>query len=277
MVAREAPVVVPGAHDPLSARMVESAGFAATYIGSYATSAAAYGLPDVGALTLTELVEHARRVSRAVSIPVLADAEGGFFGAGNMWRTVQAFEEAGVCAVHVEDHAGGKHTSLGTALRALEDTLPLLRAALDSRTDPDFQIIGRTDALWVAGDLDEAVGRMQAFAEAGVDMVFPTGITPEQLARIRREVPCPVLVLGDLPPTSVAAIADAGADVIVYYSFTLAAASRGVGQALGKLERTGDVRTLDDELEDLGTLEARLGYGEYTDRALRYRRRQIPD
>jgi alkylation response protein AidB-like acyl-CoA dehydrogenase len=108
MVASAGPVVVPGAHDPRSARLVEAAGFAATYVGSYATSAAGHGLPDVGALTLTELAEHAHRVSRAVSVPVLADAEGGFFDAANMWRTVQAFQEAGVCGVHIEDHAGAK-------------------------------------------------------------------------------------------------------------------------------------------------------------------------
>jgi len=249
--------------------MVEAAGFAATYVGSYATSAAAHGLPDVGALTLTEVAEHAHRVTRAVSVPVLADAESGFFDAANVWRTVQAFEEAGVCGVHIEDHAGGKHTSLGTALRLLDETLTVLRAALEARTDPDFQIIGRTDAVWVTGDLDEAVRRMQAFAEAGVDMVFPTGISPEQLGRVRGDIPCPVLVLGDLPASSVRAMADAGADAIVYYSFTLSAATRGVDRALQRLQETGDVRELGDELEDAVTLEARLGYGEYTDRALR--------
>ena len=271
MVASVPPVVLPGAHDPLSARMVEAAGFAGTYIGSYATAAAAHGLPDVGALTLTELAEHAHRVSRAVSMPVLADAEGGFFDAANIWRTVQAFEEAGVCGIHIEDHAGGKHTSLGTALQPLDETLALLRAALDARTDPDFQIIGRTDASWATGNLDEAVRRMRAFAEAGVDMVFPTGISPEQLSLVRGEIACPVLVLGDLPASSMRAIADAGADVIVYYSFTLSAATRGVGRALRRLQETGDVQELVEELEDAVTLEARLGYDEYTERALRYR------
>lgn len=270
MVGSAGPVVVPGAHDAFSARMVEAAGFAATYVGSYATSAAAHGLPDVGALTLTELAEHAHRVSRAVSVPVLADAEGGFFDAANMWRTVQAFEEAGICGVHIEDHAGAKHTRMGTALRPLEETLVVLRAALDARTDPDFQIIGRTDAVWVAGDLDEAVRRMQAFAAEGVDMVFPTGISPSQLAQVREEIPIPVLVLGDLPASSVRAMADAGADVIVYYSFTLSAATRGVARALQRLHETNDVRQLGEELEDAAILEARLGYETYTQRALRY-------
>lgn len=275
LVASDRPVVVPGAHDPLSARMVESAGFHAVYIGSYATSAAAYGLPDVGALTLTELAEHARRVSRAVSVPVLADAEGGFFDAATMWRTVQAFEDAGVCGVHIEDHAGGKHTSLSSGLRSLDDMLAVLRSAVDARSDPDFQIIGRTDAVWVRGDLDEAVARSLAFAEAGVDMVFPTGITPDQLAEVRAQIPCPVLVLGDLPKSSVAEMADAGADVIVFYGFTVTAAARGVGRALQALERTADVRELGSVLEDAATFEERLGYDEYAERVHRYYNRHV--
>lgn len=272
LVAGDRPVVVPGTHDPLSARMVESAGFHAVYIGSYATSAAAYGLPDVGALTLTELAEHARRVSRAVSVPVLADAEGGFFDAATMWRTVQAFEDAGVCGVHIEDHTGGKHTSLSGGLRPLDAMVPVLRAAVDARGDPDFQIIGRTDAVWTQGDLDEAVTRMLAFAGAGVDMVFPTGITPAQLAEVRAQIPCPVLVLGDLPKSSVTEMADAGADVVVLYGFTVTAATRGVGRALEELARTADVRELDSVLEDAATFEERLGYGDYTDRVHRYSR-----
>lgn len=270
LVANAEPVVVPGAHDPLSARMVESAGFPATYVGSYATAAASHGLPDVGALTLTEMAELAGRVSRAVSIPVLADAEDGFFDAPNVWRTVEAFETAGVCGVHIEDHAGGKHTSLGRTLRSLEETMSVVRAALDARTDPNFQVMGRTDAIWATDDLAEAVRRMQAFAEAGADMVFPTGISAEQLSAVRKEIPCPVLVLGDLPRTSVAEMSDAGADVIVYYSFTLSAAARGVSRALSRFRATGDVRMLDNELEDSVTLESRLEYDAYTERALRY-------
>lgn len=270
LVEGEGPLVVPGVHDPLSARMAEAAGFEAAYVGSYATSAAAHGLPDVGTLTLTELAEHARRVTRSTSVPVLADAEGGFFDAANMWRTVQAFEEAGVCGVHIEDHAGRKHTRLGTALRPLDETVSLLRAAVEARSDPDFQIVGRTDAVWVGGDLEQAVERMRAFAEVGVDMVFPTGVTPDQLATVRADIPCPVMVLGDLPASSVAAMGEAGADVVVHYSLTLRAAVRAVDRALQELRRTADVRLLDDLLEDPATLEARLGYADYTDRALRY-------
>lgn len=270
LVEDEETLVVPGAYDALSARMIESAGFSAAYIGSYATSATAHGLPDVGALTLTELAEHAARVSRAVSIPVLADAEAGFFDAANIWRTVEAFENAGVCGIHLEDHGGGKHTDAGRSLQPVGEVVARIQAAVDARSDPNFLVVGRTDAVWVSGNLDEAVGRMQAYAEAGADLVFPTGVTASQLVSVRKDIPGRVMVLGDLPRASLADLESAGADVVVYYALTLAAAVHGVGSALDALARTGDVRLLDAQLEDSSTLEARLDYGGYAARAARY-------
>ncbi|WP_104523550.1 isocitrate lyase/PEP mutase family protein [Blastococcus atacamensis] len=265
------PVVVPGAHDALSARLVEQAGYPAVYVGSYGTSAAAFGLPDVGSLTLGELADHAGRVARAVAVPVLADAEAGFFEPAGMWRTVDAFERAGVCGIHVEDHAGGKHTLEGRAVQPLELVVQRIRAAVEARTDPNFLVIARTDAIWATGNLDEALRRMAAFADAGADLVFPTGIDPATLARVRDQIPARVLVLGDLPPSSMAQLRDAGADVIVYYSFTVTAATRAISQALAGLRSTEDVRQLGDLLEDTDTFERRLPYDAYLARAQRYR------
>lgn len=270
LLQEETPLVIPGAHDAVSARMVEAAGFAATYVGSYATAASAHGLPDVGALTLTELAEHAGRVARAVSVPVLADAEAGFFEAPGIWRTVEAFERAGVCGVHIEDHAGGKHTPAGRALLPVETVVQRIRAALDARTDPEFRVIARTDAVWVLDDVDEAVRRMQAFTDAGADLVFPTGIDAPTLAAVRERIPNRVLVLGDLPRSDVADLGRAGADVVVLYGFTLTAAARGVTRALEALQRSGDLRLLDDVLEDSAAFEARLDYEQYTARVAAY-------
>lgn len=113
-------------------------------IGSYGTAASGYGLPDVGLLSLDELVGHAKAVVDAVKVPVIADAEGGFHDPANIWRTVRAFEDAGVSAIHIEDHAGGKHTELPQKLISLDLMLAKLRAALDARAaieegrpDPD--------------------------------------------------------------------------------------------------------------------------------------------
>ncbi|WDF35295.1 isocitrate lyase/PEP mutase family protein (plasmid) [Arthrobacter agilis] len=264
-------LVLPGAHDAVSARLVEAAGFGATYIGSYATSAAAYGLPDVGALTMTELAEHAGRVAQAVSIPVLADAEAGFYDAPGIWRTVESFERSGICGIHIEDHAGGKHTPEGRSLLPLETVVQRVRAAVEARTDPDFKIIARTDAMWVLDDVDEALRRMEAFAAVGADLVFPTAITPDALASVRDRIPCKVLVLGDLPPSSIAQMTEAGADVVLFYGFTLTAAASGISKALTALTETGDIRRMDHLLEDNQEFEARLGYDQYVKRASRYR------
>ncbi len=92
----------------------------------------------------------------------------------NLWCTVQAFEDAGVAAIHIEDHAAGKHTELGNRLIPLEPMVQKLRAALDARRDPRFEIIARTDAVWIHGDVGEAIRRMQAFATLGISFVFPT-------------------------------------------------------------------------------------------------------
>jgi methylisocitrate lyase len=264
------PLVLPGAHDALSARLVQDAGFDAVYIGSYGTAAAAYALPDVGLLTLGELTEQAQRVCRAVSIPVLADAEAGFYEAVNIWRTVDAFERAGVSGIHIEDHGGGKHTPLGRSLLPLDVVLARLKAAIAARTNPDFKIIARTDAVWVLGDVEEAVRRMQAFAEAGADLVFPTGIGCQDLAAIRHRIPCQVLVLGDLPPSGIQDMSVAGADVIVFYGLTLRAAAAGIGQALARFRQTGDMAGLYGLLEDTQAFERRLGYDQYVLRASEY-------
>src|SRR5207248_10341190 len=105
-------VFLPDSYDALSAKLVEEAGFELAYIGSSTTAAASYCLPDVCVVTLDELVRPSRAAPGAVTIPLIADAEGGFFEPPNIWRTVHAFEDAGVAAIHIEDHAGAKHTEL---------------------------------------------------------------------------------------------------------------------------------------------------------------------
>ncbi len=120
MIAAGRTLVLPGAHDPVSAKLIERAGFPAAYIGSYATAAASFGLPDVGLVTMEEMAAHAKRVADAVTIPVLADGENGWNNAANVWRTVRAFEQAGVCGIHIEDHEFGKHAEVPQVLLSTE-------------------------------------------------------------------------------------------------------------------------------------------------------------
>lgn len=261
-------LVVPGCHDPLSAMMIAEAGFPIAYVGSYATAAASLGLADVGALGLADVVDLAARVADAVDVPVVADAEGGFVEAANLWRTVRAFERAGVAAIHLEDHAGGKHTDLDQGLVPLARMEARLRAACEARSDPALQIIARTDAVWAADDPDEARRRLRAFAAAGADMLFPTGATPEMVAAFKAEVPGRYVVV-DGPGHPRFAGRETAADLVLFYGFSLFAAARGLGDALARFA-ADPAAPLDDRFEPLERFEGRLGYAAFTARARRY-------
>ena len=262
-------IAAPGATDALSARLIESHGFEAAYIGSYATAASRYALPDTGLLTLNDLATQARTIANAVKIPVIADAEGGFNDPANMWRTVQAFEQAGVAAIHIEDHEGpGKHTSLPQRLRPVEEAAARIKAAVEARSDPDFLIAARTDALWVGKELGEAVRRLKAYADAGADLVFPTLATPAQLAEIRRRVDKPLMIV-DLPKGTLEEEEKAGAAIVLYYGFSAMVQFDALNTALATFRRTRDANAVTGYRERVAELEDFIGYREYEARAQR--------
>jgi methylisocitrate lyase len=261
-------LVVPGAYDALSAKLVERAGFPAVYIGSYATSAAAYGLPDVGLITMDEMVAHAKRVADAVAIPVIADAENGWNNAANIWRTVRAFKQAGVCAIHIEDHEFGKHADVPQVLLSTEEMVQKIRAAVEAREDENFLIIARTDAAWAFRDVEDAIARMNAFIEAGADLVMPVGISPVKLKGLRSRIQGK-LVTTDTPGRSVADEEAAGVDVVLYYGLSLYAAYAGVTAALDAFKRTRDADAA--HLRDgIAAFEGFMGYSEFAARAKKY-------
>jgi methylisocitrate lyase len=261
--------VLPGAYDALSALLVQEAGFEAIYVGSYATAAAGFGLPDVGVLTLDDLANHARAISGAVSLPVIADAEGGFFEPGNIWRTVRAFEDAGVAGIHIEDHAGGKHTDLPQKLIPLDLMLQRLRAALDARRRPDFAVIARTDAIWATQDVQEAKRRLQAFSEIGIEYLFANGAEPSLLRHLRREVPGRYITI-NLPTVRDRSDWNGAADLVIDYGFCLQAATKAVKAALTQFRTSPQADQTDRLLEDTHRFEERLGYAAFTERAMAY-------
>ena len=269
LIASSRTIAAPGATDALSAKLIEQHGFEAVYIGSYATAASRYGLPDTGLLTLDDLAAQARTIANAVKIPVIADAEGGFNDPANMWRTVQAFEQAGVAAIHIEDHEGpGKHTSLPQRLRPLEEAAARIRAAVEARSDPDFLIAARTDTLWVGGELGDAVRRLKAYADAGADLVFPTLASPAQLAEIRRRVEKPLMIV-DLPKGTLEEEERAGAAIVLYYGFAALVQFDALGRALETFRRTRDANAVTGYRERVADLEDFIGYREYEKRARR--------
>ncbi|MCC2653935.1 MAG: putative methylisocitrate lyase [Microvirga sp.] len=178
-------LMAPGAYDVLSAKVVQMAGFDAVYMTGYGTSASILGQPDVGLLTMNEMVEHARNIAQAVDIPVLADGDTGYGNPLNIRRTVSEYERAGVCAIQLEDQVFPKRCGhmLGRKVIAMEEMVQKIKAATDARQDEDFVIIARTDARTNYG-LEEALRRGKAYEEAGADVLFIE--SPESVDELRQ-------------------------------------------------------------------------------------------
>jgi 2-methylisocitrate lyase-like PEP mutase family enzyme len=246
LIQKEKYFMVPGVYDAVSARLVEKAGFPVVYIGSYSTAASQFGLPDDLMVGLSEMAEKARTVVNATSIPVIGDGENGFNHAANIWRTVQAFEQAGVSGIHIEDHEFGKHTNLPKIILPLEQMLGKIRAAVDARQDPNFLIIARTDIISATGDSQEAVRRANAFMEAGADLVFITGMPLDKLKELRNQIKAKVMITHSGMPAMDEELA--GANVVLYYDFSLSVAYQAVKKALARLKETKDIRQLSDLL-----------------------------
>jgi len=183
-------LLIPGAFNALSARLIEQAGFEAVYVSGAAVAGNFVGVPDIGLTTLTEVLENARNIVSATGLPVLCDADTGFGNAINMLRTVREFENAGVAGIQIEDQVMPKkcgHTE-GKLLISREEMVQKIRAAVDARRDPDFTLVVRTDAIAVTG-LEDALERAQAYRDAGGDVLFVEAPrTVEEMRRITRTV-----------------------------------------------------------------------------------------
>lgn len=187
-------VIAPGAHDAMSARVIASAGFRAVYMTGDGV-AATLGKPDVGLLTMTEVLAAAKAIVEAVPIPVIVDGDTGFGGILNVRRTVQEFEKIGAAAVHLEDQVFPKRCGYlrNGSLIAVEEMQQKIKMALDSRKSADFLVIARTEAR-MCETFDEALERASAYREVGADVIFINGMrTREQVERAVREVPGPHL------------------------------------------------------------------------------------
>ena len=195
--------VAPFILNALHAKIAEATGFEAVYMTGSGT-AAERGFPDVGLVTQTEMVQNARYISKAVSVPLVCDADTGYGNPINVWRTVQEYEDAGVAAIHIEDQVFPKKCGFfeGKQVIPQEEMVQKIRAALDARTDPDFSIIARCDAYAVTG-WEDTVKRCRTYMEAGADMVFVDGIkTVEDMEAYATDLKdLPRMYNGDLLPT----------------------------------------------------------------------------
>ena len=235
-------VVAPFILNALHARIAEATGFEAVYMTGSGT-AAEKGFPDVGLITQTEMVQNARYIARAVSVPVVCDADTGYGNPINVRRTVQEYQDAGVAGIHIEDQASPKKCGFfeGKQVIPQEEAVQKIRAALDARTDPDFTIIARTDAYAVTG-WEDTVRRCRAYMDAGADMVFVDGInTIEDIQAYAEDLKdVPRMYNGDLMSTQ---------DVEkLGYNFMICGATiwlvyKAVKESFEELKATGKVDT----------------------------------
>jgi 2-methylisocitrate lyase-like PEP mutase family enzyme len=268
LLAEANPIVAPGAFDGLSARLVEAAGFDVVYASGGAIARGA-GYPDIGLLSLTEVVERIGTMVDVTSIPVIADADTGFGGSPNVQRATRLFERAGVAGFHIEDQQFPKrcgHLDDKTLITTAE-MRHKIRVVRDSLDDPDFVVIARTDAIAVEG-FDAAVARAQAYAEAGADVIFVEAPeTVEQIERIAAEISAPKLINmfhgGKTPLVPVDRLKALDYRIIIIPSDLQRAAIRAMQETLRAIKQNGDSARVSDHLASFKERELIIGTEQY--------------
>lgn len=243
LIQRDGLLQVPGAYDALTAKIIEAQGFDAVYMTGYGTAASA-GLPDLGLLTMTEMVQNAGRIVQAVEIPVISDADTGYGNEVNVARTVREFERAGISAIHLEDQTWPKKCGHMEGKRVIEtgEMVDKLKAAVDARSSSEFLIIARCDAIAVEG-FDAAIDRAQAYADAGADVLFVEAPeTHEQVEAIPKRLPDLPHLINLAPKTpdfSAEELQTLGYSLAIYPGICLVAALEACTEAVEELKRTG--------------------------------------
>ena len=258
---------MPCCFDALSAKMIEQAGFGVTFMSGFAASASRLGQPDLGLMSYAEVVDQARNITDAISIPVIVDGDTGYGNAMNVRRTVEGFAKAGCAGVLIEDQLAPKrcgHTP-GKDVVSRDEAFDRIKAAVDARQEgTDILIMGRTDANHTHG-LDEAIHRGKQYQEIGADIVFiEAPKTVEEMETICREVPgCHManIVEGGLTPNlSMEQLQDVGFQFAAYPLTLLAASMQAMKQTL-ELMRQDLPRA--NHLMDFEELRDRIGFNEY--------------
>jgi 2-methylisocitrate lyase-like PEP mutase family enzyme len=269
LLARPGMLIAPGAHDVMSARIVEAEGFEVVYLGGFAASASALGVPDHSLITMTELLDHARNVAAAINIPIMADIDDGGGTPLSVRRTIRLAEQAGLAAVHVEDLVPGKHfVGHKDKLFSKDQAVDKVKAAVDARIDPDFIIIARSDAIGVTS-LDDALERGQAYAEAGADLVFLPYLRPKDTKRAVEALSKPLFnVVIDTPQ---AELAQAGLKVAVYPVQSLFFAYKAVRDMIKELKTSGTIANWAQRTPSFEEFNNFIGANEATELAKRYR------
>lgn len=241
-------LLVPGAFNALSAKVIADLGFQAIYITGAGVTNMWFGLPDQGFMGLHEIADHTARIRDAVDVPLIVDADTGFGNALNVVHTVRTLERAGADCIQLEDQVAPKrcgHFS-GKEVIATEEAVSKIKAAVDARRDPDFLIMARTDAAATHG-FEAAVERAQKFAEAGADILFVEAVTkPEEVRALPQRLAKPQLmnmvIGGKTPIFNADQLADLGFGIVLYANAALQGAVMGMQKTLATLRDTREVQ-----------------------------------
>ncbi len=247
-------LVAPGAHDVLTAKIIEKAGFQAVYMTGYGQAASHLGTADVGLMTMTEMLARANNFASAVNIPVIADGDTGFGNAINVMRTVRQYEMVGVAAIQLEDQLAPKKCGhmTGRQVIPMKEMVGKIRAAVEARKNPDFVIIARTDARTIHG-IDEAIHRAKAYEEAGADIIFvesPESI--DEMKRITAGFNVPVLANmvegGRTPLLPAPALENLGYDMVIFPTASTYMVAQAMKNLMEELMKTGTTENLISEM-----------------------------
>jgi methylisocitrate lyase len=263
----EAPeiVVLPGAHDALTLRLAEQAGFQAVTCGGYSATASLLGQPDVQQLTMTEMADMYARLCDATELPLFADGDTGYGNATNVARTVRSYERAGVAGLFIEDQVSPKRCGHmeGKRIVPAAEMAAKLKAALDARVDADLVICARTDARAVEG-LDAAIERCQLYREAGADLLFVDApVSVEELRRVCSEIDGPCLANliegGKTPILSARQLEAMGFAAVTWPVSASYAIAHAVGEVYAALLRDGTTNAVRHGMVDFAAFNALIG------------------
>jgi 2-methylisocitrate lyase-like PEP mutase family enzyme len=270
-------LLVPGAGDALAARIIEDLRFEAVYLTGAGLANMALGVPDLGLVTLTELVDAAAAIADATALPLIVDGDTGFGNPLNVVRAVRALERAGASALQLEDQVFPKKCGhfAGKAVISAAEMAAKVKAAVDARQDANLLVIARTDALAIEG-IDRAIERARAYAEAGADATFVEAPTSAaDLARIPRELALPqvanMVVGGRTPLLPQTELARMGFGLVLYANAALQAAVKAMQEVLGALKRDGALDRVADRLADFAERQRIVGKDRWDALEARYR------
>ena len=268
-VAAEQPLQVVGAINAYHAKLAEHAGYQALYISGGGVAAGSLGLPDLGISTLDDVLTDVRRITDATDLPVLVDVDTGFGGAFNIARTVKSMIKFGAGALHIEDQVLSKRCGHrpGKAIVSQAEMVDRIKAAVDARTDPDFVVMARTDALAVEG-LQAAMDRACACVEAGADMIFPEAMTELPMyQQFAKAVKVPVLAniteFGATPLYTVDELRGAGVGLVLYPLSAFRAMNQAALAVYEAIRRDGTQKRVLDLMQTRAELYEHLGYHAY--------------